>query len=302
MKTKILLALAAAMVLVCSCDKDGTEPNSPAPTPTPQPAKIPIKLSTTISKVTDSGYESGDMIGIYTVNYVDGKAGTLANSGNHLDNIKFTFDGSNWTPEKQVYWLDQTTKADFYCYYPYTGSVANVSGLAFSVKEDQSTTANYKASELIWGKTSGAAPSANPVNILTNHALSNIIIYVTPGNGYTEETLAAEEISVTITGVKTSGKLDLVSGKVVADGDAKNIKPLKENGYWRALIIPQDIIGTKIIEVKVGASTYSLSNTVKFEQNKQHKCTLKIDKIGEGVNISIGGWENDGSDFGGTLD
>ena len=48
---------------------------------------------------------------------------------------------------------------------------------------------------------------------------------------------------------------------------------------------------------------YSLFNpNVTFEQDRQHTCTLRIDRIGEGVNIIIDGWESDDMDFGGTLD
>lgn len=295
---KILFLMVAAAFAVCSCNKPGPEPE-----PEPQPELIPIKLSTDIStKATDSQYENGDMIGVYVVNNVDGEAGALANSGNHLDNTKFTFNGTEWKADKEVYWEDQTTPADFYCYYPYTASVSDVTALTFSVKENQSSIADYKASDLLYGKTTGAQPSEEPVKITTKHALSNIIVYVTPGKGYTEETLAAEDITVTVTGVKTTAKLNLATGAVSADGNLKDIVPYKENSYWRALVVPQDIIGTEIIKVTVGSDVYTLNQTVTFEPNKQHKCTLKINRIGEGVNISIGGWESADTDFGGTLE
>ena len=295
---KILFLMVAAAFAVCSCNKPGPEPE-----PEPQPELIPIKLSTDIStKATDSQYENGYMIGVYVVNNVDGEAGALANSGNHLDNTKFTFNGTEWKADKEVYWEDQTTPADFYCYYPYTASVSDVTALTFSVKENQSSIADYKASDLLYGKTTGAQPSEEPVKITTKHALSNIIVYVTPGKGYTEETLAAEDITVTVTGVKTTAKLNLATGAVSADGNLKDIVPYKENSYWRALVVPQDIIGTEIIKVTVGSDVYTLNQTVTFEPNKQHKCTLKINRIGEGVNISIGGWESADTDFGGTLE
>ena len=299
---KILLLMAATAIIVGGCNKPTPEPE-PGPEPEPLPELIPIKLSTDIStKATDSSYENGDKIGVYVVNNINGEAGNLADSGNHLDNTKFTFNGTEWKADKEVYWADQTTPADFYCYYPYTASVSDITALTFSVKENQSAIADYKASELLWGKTTGAQPSEEPVKITTKHALSNLIIYVTPGNGYTEETLAAEGITVTVTGVKTTATLNLATGAVSAGGDLKNIVPHKENGYWRALVVPQDIIGTEIIKVTVGNNEYSLIQTVTFESNKQHKCTLKINRIGEGVNISIGGWESADTDFGGTLE
>lgn len=297
---KILFVIAAAALLLCGCKK-----HEPEQEPTPPPAqqvRIPITLSTDIwTKATDSGYENGDKVGIYTVNQVNGASGTLVNSGNHLDNTKFSYNGSAWNPDSPVYWKDETTPADFYCYYPYVQTVSDVTALPFSVKADQSTLNDYKASELLWGKTENAKPSKDPVNITTKHAMSNLLIYVKPGSGYTEETLAAESVSVKITGVKTSAKLNLSTGKVTADGAAEDMVPYKENGYWRALVVPQDIVGTELIKVTVGEREYSLVQTVTFLSNRQHKCTMTVNRIGEGVNIGIGGWETDDTDFGETL-
>ena len=298
---KYLLLTAAVAAMVIGCKKPSPEPG-PEPEP-PVSELIPIRLSTSIgTKATDSGFENEDKIGIYTVNYVDGAAGTLTGSGNHLDNVKFTYNGTEWKAEKEVFWLDQTTPADFYCYYPYVKEVSDITALRFSVKEDQSALADYKASELLWGKAEGAKPSADPVKITVNHALSNMIIYLIPGSGYTEETLAAEKPTVEITGVKTGAKINLSTGEVTAEGNPKNIKPYKESNYWRALVVPQDIIGTQLIKVTVGSEVYTLNQTVTFETNKQHKCTLKVNRIEEGVNIGIGGWESSDTDFGGTLE
>ena len=300
---KILFIVAASAFLLCSCKKHEPEQDpTPAP-PTTQQTKIPITLSTDIwTKATDSGYESGDKVGIYTVNQVNGASGTLVNSGNHLDNVKFTYDGSAWNPDTPVYWKDETTPADFYCYYPYASTVSEVTSIPFSVQADQSSIENYKASELLWGKTEGAKPSKDPVNITTRHAMSNLIIYVKPGTGYTEENLAAEEISVKITGVKTSARLNLNTGKVTPEGASSDMVPYKGNGYWRALIVPQDIVGTQLIKVTVGEREYSLVQTVSFQSNRQHKCTMTVNRIGEGVNIGIEGWETDDTDYGETLE
>lgn len=303
---RILLFFMAAAAL-CGCSKndptDKPEVEKPDVDKPAEQVRIPITLSTDIwTKATDSGYESGDKVGIYTVNNVNGAAGTLADTGNHLDNTKFTFDGSAWNPDTPVYWKDETTPADFYCYYPYMQTVSDVTAVPFSVKADQSTLENYKASELLWGKKEGAKPSTDPVNISTRHAMSNLLIYVKPGTGYTEETLAAEGISVKVTGLKTSAKLNLATGVVTADGASADMIPYKENSYWRALVVPQDVVGTELIKVTVGDREYTLVQTVSFQSNKQHKCTVVINRIGEGVNIGIEGWETDDTDYGETLE
>ena len=39
------------------------------------------------SRVTDTAYEEGDKVGVYVVNYNGNTAGTLSQSGNHVDNF-----------------------------------------------------------------------------------------------------------------------------------------------------------------------------------------------------------------------
>lgn len=297
---RILIAASAAALLLCGCKK-----SNPDPTPTPPSAdqvKIPITLSTSIgTKATDAAFEADDRVGIYAVNYIDGTAGTLSNSDNHLNNTRFTFDGHKWNPDSPVYWKDEKTPADFYCYYPHTDYIEDVSSHPISVHTNQNDLSYYKMSDFLWGKTTGAQPSTDPVSITVKHAMSNLIIYIKPGEGYTEEILENEEISVTIAGVKVSGRINLATGQVTAEGNSEDVTPYKENGYWRALVIPQDIVGTELIRVRVGDRDFSLIQTISFKSNKQHKCTVTVNRIGEGVNIGIGGWEVDDTDFGGTL-
>lgn len=264
---------------------------------------IPIRVSTMLwTKVNDGNYDSGDKVGIYTVNWSGGTSGSLAQSGNHLDNMAFSFDGAEWKSEKEAYWKDDNTPADFYCYYPYMSQLSDIHSVAFSVKADQSSREDYYASEFLYGLTRGAKPSNQAVGITTKHTMSNLLIYLKPGKGYTEETLAAEKIDITITGVKTSATIDLATGVATPAGESGDMVPHKENGYWRALVVPQEIIEGRLLKVKVGNNTYELNQTVTFLSNHQHKCTLTVNKIGEGVNIGIGGWETDDTDYGGVLE
>jgi hypothetical protein len=56
-----------------------------------------------------------------------------------------------------------------------------------------------------------------------------------------------------------------------------------------------------LIKVTLNDYTYTLTQTVTFESNKQIKCTLTVDKIEEGLNIGISGWETSDIDYGGTV-
>ena len=169
---KRLLTMAAVAALMFSCSEPNQEPEpTPSPTPTPIPEKIPITIATNITRATDTAFETGDKVGIYVVNEPE----ELKVSGNHADNIAFTYSGS-WTTATPIYWKDETTKADFYCYYPYTSAISNIESYPFAVKADQSNEANYKASDFLWGKTESVAPTKNAVGITVKHTMSNVII------------------------------------------------------------------------------------------------------------------------------
>ena len=283
-----LVALATALV---SCDNITIE------APQPEEQKIPISISTTLTRATDSAFEQGDKVGIFVVN----EPNSLVASGNHADNTGFTYAGATWNPDTPIYWLDQTTKADFYCYYPYAENVSTTAH-SFATKADQSTWENYKASEFLWGKTSGIAPTEEAVNITTNHTFSNALVILKPGDGFTEESLAAATKSVKICGIKTNATINLTTGVATANGNATEVTPYLENGQYRALIVPQTTAEGALIVVTVDGVDYTLSRSMTFKANKQHKFTVTLNKVSNGVNVGIGGWETDEEDYGGDAE
>ena len=288
---KKLFTLMAAVAAMVSCS-DNVE-NVPT---TPETDRLPINISTTLTRATDSAFEAGDKVGIFVVN----EPNALATSGNHVDNMGFTYT-TTWTPDTPIYWLDQTTKADFYCYYPYA-EAANTAAHAFATKADQSSLANYKASEFLWGKTTGVAPTEEAVNITTNHTFSNALVILKPGDGFTKESLAAATKSVKICGVKTNATINLATGVATATGNATEVTPYLENGQYRALIVPQTTADGALIVVTVDGVDYTLSRSMTFKANKQHKFTVTLNKVSNGVNVGIGGWETDEEDYGGDAE
>lgn len=294
---KKIVFFAAALAALVSCHKNDIE------TPiTPVDENLKINLSMDLAtKVTDTAFESGDEVGVYVVNYVDGVAGSLAALGNHYDNVKHTYSTS-WTPAEEMYWLDKTTKADFYCYYPY-GNPSSVTAYPFAVNADQSTLANYKASDFVWGMASGVSPTSNLVQIATNHVMSNMAIYLEAGDGFTDETFAAANVSVSVRNVKTNATVNLTDGTVTATGSTTEVTPYNEGVYYRAVIVPQTVAsGSALIVVTVDGTEYTLKKGFTFVGGKQHKFTVTINKTGNGINIGIGGWETDGEDNGGSAE
>ena len=288
---KKLFTLMAAVAAMVSCS-DNVE-NVPT---TPETDKLPINISTTLTRATDSAFETGDKVGIFVVN----EPNALATSDNHVDNMGFTYS-TTWTPDTPIYWLDQTTKADFYCYYPYAESVSTTAH-TFVTKADQSSLVNYKASEFLWGKVVGIAPTEEAVNITTNHTFSNALVILKPGDGFTEASLAAATKLVKICGVKTGATINLATGVATATGNATEVTPYLENGQYRALIVPQTTAEGALIVVTVDGVDYTLSRSMTFKANKQHKFTVTLNKVSNGVNVGIGGWETDEEDYGGSAE
>lgn len=306
MKTMRQLGFLACSLLTLAACSSGNS-SDPLPSTGQESQKLPININTSVdTRVIDNSFEKGDNIGLFVVNYnADGSAGTLKASGNHVNNMKYTYNGT-WTPASPTYWKDNTTHADFYLYYPYTGSIGDVNAMPWNVNADQSTSAKYKSADLLIGKTTNVAPTETAVKIDAKHVMSQMVVSLKPGNGFTEESLGKAKISVKINRLKTQATANLVTGKLTAKGNDADLTPLKEEGYnYKALIIPQAVGEGKLITVNVDGRDYQLkkaANFTAFEAGKKHKFTVTLSKTSNGVNVNITKWEDDGIDYGGTAE
>ena len=251
-KTFFTAAFAVCALCACSSGADGNDHETPEkPVPT---GKLPITISTSVSgveesRVTDYAFEAGDEAGLYVVNRrADGSAAQLLAQGNHVDNMHFTYNGT-WTPDSPIYWLDNETHADFYLYYPYKASVADVEALPFSVAADQSTEAAYKSGDVVIGSALNVVPTESAVSIEAKHVMSQMLVTLEPGNGFTEESLAAADVQVKINGVKTAATANLSTATVTATGSAATVTPLHVENAYKALVVPQSVAESNLITV-----------------------------------------------------
>lgn len=309
MKMKKLRMLLLATLALCACSSggDGAGDSPGVPNPPTGDKRQPINIGMTVNdrentRVTDLAFEVGDQIGLFVVNRnADGTAQALKTTGNHVDNMRFTYNAT-WTPDAPIYWLDDKTNADFYIYYPYTATVVDVAAMPFSVNADQSAEAAYKAGDVIIGSRTNVAPTEAAVMINAHHAMSQLLITLVPGNGFTEESLAAAEVSVRVNGVKTNATINLAAATVTAVGDISAVTPLKTGDAYKALIVPQTVDEGNLLTVTVDGKEYNLVRGLTFESGKRYNCTVVLSKTSEGVNVTIGDWDDDGTDYGGTAE
>lgn len=299
------------MMLCGACSSGGGGEEDVIPSG-PEPGKLlPITLTCSavnyevLSRATDFGFEKNDAIGLFVVNYQNGSAGTLQQSGNHVNNMRFVYN-SQWTPDEPIYWLDNQTKADFYIYYPYSNTVT-VSDYKVNIPSDQSTLAAYKQGDFLWGKTAGVAPKSEAVSITAHHVFSAVQIQVKAGNGFTEETLAAADVQVRLNGIYTQTTVNLSNGNVAVSGDKQKIIPYKEGDIYKAIIAPQTVVREGLVTITVDGRDYNLTQGTQdpemtFEAGHRHTFTITVSKTSNGVNVDIGGWDEDGVDHGGVAE
>lgn len=152
-------------------------------------------------------------------------------------------------------------------YYPTSGNGVNIyalypataaTGELFTIKEDQSTDANYKASDLMYGKpaTNPVSPSANAVDIQFSHLLSKVTINLKPGENVT----SLDGAKVELLGVKPSTTLTAdINGYSItaASGDATPITVMTATETvtsGSAIIVPQTL-PAMFLQVTLGGAT-----------------------------------------------
>ena len=287
-------AVAAMAVAAVACSK---KPVEKPEVPVDEQVRIPINISMGVwTKVTDVAYEKGDQTGIYVVNNTEsGESGTLVSSGNHVDNMRFTY-AEYWTPDTEIYWADKTTKADFYCYFPY-GTPTDVTAHPFSVQADQSALESYKASEFLWGKVSGVEQTATEtVELQFRHCLSKFVIQMVKGPSYEGD--FPEDAEVYIHSTVPTATIDFTTGSVTKDlfGEMATIKARKVNdSTFEAIIVPQRLDTRRpFIEIIAGGISYLLEDTFQFKPGMQHTLSLTINSNPDQIEIEIGGDIEDG--------
>ena len=293
MKTRLLFALSAIALLLASCAKEQVfEPAME------EDNRIPLNIDGSINQVatraTAAGFVNGDGVGLFAVNYTENNtvAGTLAAEGNQADNVKYVFDEPNykWVPVKPVYYKDVNTHVDLYLYYPYEGSISDVTAANFEVKKDQSTAATvtalsgYEASDWMWGKATDITPTESKVQIPLSHKLSAIQVTLNEGTGWDAGEFEAQEKGVIVTNTTRKATLNYATGEVTPVGDPQLdgiVMCPQTDGSFRAVVIPQTVAaGTALFSITVNGISYSFSqqNPVTYQQGKQLNVTINIKK------------------------
>ena len=265
--------------------------------PAPQ-GGIPINLDGSINqiptKVNALGFEDGDGLGLYAVNYENENQtpGTLMDKGNQVDHVKYVFDEKNWkwTPVRPVYYKDVNTNVDLYVFYPFA-EPSSVSAYNFEVLKDQSTArsngklAGYEASDFLWGKAENVVPTESAIKVKLNHMMAGANVILKEGTGFEEAgDFALIDKKVLVTNTTRKASINLSNGKVTPIGGAQAtgiVMAPQSDGSFRAIVVPQTVeAGASLFSITVEGKAYSFAKDAAYEYvaGKLSQFTITINR------------------------
>lgn len=266
-QTKWLLPLAVLALATSCSDKKAEEPEANT-----DGVKSPLTFASDIkgmARATETAFETGDEISLFAVRTTgDESSVVLEQTGNHFQNLKFIYNGSDFVSTPAVYKADDD-KFAYFAVYPYSDN--NSSEFIFSAKADQSSAEAYTLSDLCTAATSYTTDSHPTLHFF--HRMSNLVVNLEGDN-------LAGEVSVDFIGVRTAAQCNLNNLTFEAVGEVTTVTC---NGYgtnsYRAIIAPDTIeAGADLIRVKVNDREYIYTpdENMIFGSGKQISLTFRL--------------------------
>ena len=266
MKTKHAMLALLAVTLPLGCAREEMAPDVVQ-------GGIPLNIDGSIDQIqtraSGSGFEGGDEIGLYAVNYSENNtvAGTLAASGNQADNAKYTYNAEalRWTTVRPVYYKDANTHADLYVYYPYQRNIGDVEAYTFEVAKDQTTAkadgilGGYEASDLLWCTVTDVTPTENKVQVHMQHRMAGAQVTLVEGTGFDVDEFDSVSKSVILLNTTRKATVNFQTGAVTKVGDPQAdgiVMCLQQDGSYRAVVVPQTISNVYLFAITIDGQTY----------------------------------------------
>lgn len=225
---------------------------------------------------------------------------------NHT-NLEYTAGANNaLTPASAQYFPADGNKIKIYAYAPRQSSWNLTGTNNWECKTDQTSQANYLASDLISG-----SPATNPVDrnttsksIVFKHALTRVTVELVAGNGMNLSNVSA----VNLLGIKYKGTVKMASNVVstttsdFTPNSTTSAINLMKNSTWpvsgtyssSAVVFPNQTIAkdADFIQVVTGdyTFTYKMAAATLFASGTEYKYTITLNNLGLTVTATINAW------------
>lgn len=209
-------------------------------------------------------------------------------------NVPFTYssDSQTWSSASPFYFPSDGSSIDITVYTPYQDDITTVDDIPtadnFTVKSDQTSDADYLASDLLTGSRSRVFYTGLPTNVTLQHMLSKVSVTITPGKGLTIDDLKGAYMKI--------GSVGITLPTSFAD-DATNIT--------QAVILTPATLSqdTELISITFPSGVYYqyiLQSELTLAAGNQYSYAFTINAMGISLNTAAvtdwmtGGTFNDG--------
>ena len=274
---KRVLLYIAVLLLTISCQKQGQ---------IIEPGVMDIQFihPYAVTRATETAFETGDKIGLYVVE----TPAPLQVSGNYVNNLEATYNGSQWTGDSGLKWPSTESVCDIYAYYPYM-AVSTITAAPFSVLEDQA--GGYGDCDFLWGKAATVAYTTDAIPLQFSHKLSKITLKLVKGTDYVGDLPSNAVFYVHST--VPDATVDLTTGSVTKDpyGTARTITCHKvDDETYEAVVIPQRLASrTPLFEMVANGVSYLVEGSFNFKPGINHTFNVTLNTSTESIRIEIGG-------------
>jgi hypothetical protein len=163
--------------------------------------------------------------------------------------------------------------------------------MPFSVQTDQSTAANYTASDFLWAQKKKVTASNGCVGLTFAHRMSRLMIRLVKGDDYEGDLPDDAEVYVhnTVTDATIDLNVGLATRNAHAAANTIHARSLGNHRYT-ALVIPQRLDNRQpLVEVISHGVSYLYESKFLFKPGVQHNILLTLSNNPEQIKIEIGG-------------
>ena len=292
MKYVLFIAVAALALAACTGDENLND------------GPVAIQLSSSLevqtraaSGIQDSAFYEGESVDVFVAEAVEADESATATYPQPLTYTTGT-NGTMTPPTGgQPYFPTSGNGVNIYAYYP-SEAVTDMgaSGVAFTVKADQSTDAAYKASDLMFGTAANpVSRQSSAIPVTFRHLLSKITVNLTSGDGNP----SLDGATVSLMNVRLDAQLTPSDGTVAEGTGTQDESVTVTTGTGGSAIIPVQTVanGKQFIRVQLqtgGNLYYTLPQNATFQGGKVYTYNIKVNLTDLEVTSSITDWTTDG--------
>ena len=310
MKTRFLMATAAAAIVMVACNNEETDNWAGEIRLSSGLAVQQVNSTRAANNIQSEQFAKNAEIDVFINEAVN--AGETATTS-YTQPLVYTAGGDGpMNTSDQPYYPTSGKDVNIYAYYP-SGTVtsidANAASVEFTVKENQSSDTDYKASDLMYGTPdkNPVGRTKNDVNITFKHLLSKVTVTLKQGAGIKD--LDLTNAKVELLNVLPTTKLNPSAGTISgAQGDETDITVMDKgaNLSGSAVVVPQTLnqeVEGKRRFIKVTLSTggvlYSQNLTdaegqtiedIKMEAGNEYKYEITVNLTSLDIKSSITEW------------